>query len=504
MLTACAFLLVACKTPEKDIPGAPLAQRSQFYEAECALGTQASDVEQFHALVHYPFEHSLRFPGMVIGIEKSADHLVKRGAEKAEMRQSKPEGRDGSFLFDRVFRDSKSMFISHVYQTCVKCTKDQACAKDQICVEDQASAKDQSNDLEVKALYNVYDEAKRIEERDAKPDSPVDCRGRPVNDLDAFGSSWNAIKQVKATLSNELARGHYTDLVVISMGWNTNQIEAVQNFNSLVHQLQKASIPKDQKDPTGKSPPPSVRPYVIGVTWTSEWTSPWLEPATRAVSLVNKANDADEVGAGWLGAIIRHGILEATQARKEKPLRVTVLGHSFGARATSMAVCRGTILKPPENEGFSDTAPSPGAVNWLVGLQGAYSLNRYFPEGAGLVHLRYAKDCPTAKRMLLTASKNDSAADISSDFLLSAPFAGQIAAWTRLQNSPYQSMFNFYVADAKGKVKPASTSDPAGSAPWNYIDATELVFYNAYGTGAGAHSDIYRSPMGELIWGFIK
>jgi hypothetical protein len=70
-----------------------------------------------------------------------------------------------------------------------------------------------------------------------------------------------------------------------------------------------------------------------------------------------------------------------------------------------------------------------------------------------------------------------------------------------VKDGEHSRKFNFFTADPSGCVKPAECSP--GGAAWNYVDASNLVFYNAYGTGAGAHSDIYRQPMGTMLWGFI-
>lgn len=462
---AAIFGFSGCTTPPLQAQKKPIPKQSQFYEAECALGTQSSNIEQFHALIHYPFEHSLRFPGMIVGIEKSADNLVKKGAENAAQKLVPPESREENFLHGIVFGGSKSMFISHVVES----------NKDGIGID--------------VPLYNIYNPETIKSGREPRPDGLVNCKGEPVVELDAFEKSWDAVSLVKKTLSDRLAEGKYTDVIVISMGWNTNQIEAVQNFNSLVHQI-KGAAKSDV----------AFNPYVIGITWPSEWFNSWVEPVVRGISFINKANDADEVGVGWMRAIIQHGVLEVTQDPRYKSTRVTVLGHSFGARATSMAVCHAGILKAPEDRGFTNVEPEPNSVSWLVGLQGAYSLNRYLPGGAGFYGLSYG-DCPLVKHHLLTASENDSVAQVSSDVLKTSPFVGQISAWHSMKDGVHSQMFNFFTADSSGGVKPVEGL--ASEGKWNYIDASNLVFYNAYGTSAGAHSDIYRAPMGVMLWSFI-
>lgn len=469
-LVAASFGFSACATALSQDQKKPEPKQSQFYEAECALGTQASDVEQFHALIHYPFEHSLRFPGMIVGIEKSADHLVKKGAENAKKQLIPPQSPEEKFLHGIVFGGSKAMFISHVVESDI-------------------------NGIGVdEPLYNIYDPDTMAKLKkpggEPRPGGLVNCKGEPVVELDAFDKSWDAVRLVKETLADRLASGKYTDVIVISMGWNTNQIEAVQNFNSLVHQLKKSA----------KSDV-AFNPYVIGITWPSEWVSSWIEPIVRGISVVNKADDADEVGVGWMRAIIQHGVLEVTQDPRYKATRVTVLGHSFGARATSMAVCHAGILNAPADRGFSNVEPAPNSVSWLIGLQGAYSLNRYLPGGAGLFDVNYG-DCPAVKNHLLTASENDSAAQFAGNVLRASPFAGEISAWHSMKDGIHNQMFNFFIADSHGRVK--LVEGVTGERKWNYIDASNLVFYKAYGTGAGAHSDIYRAPIGSMLWNFIS
>lgn len=477
VLSACTFAPTKDDSPPDRTP-----KKSQFYEAECALGTQEGDVEQFHALIHYPFEHSLRYPGMIVGIEKSASDLVRRGALATAKQMPEPRSREDRFRSELLFGDrlsggNKFMFISHITQS-----------------DDQGLGSEQP----VYSAYHNYLKAAREQravqsEIPATSGGPVDCNRKPAMNIDAFNGSWTAIQALKSRLENELSSGKFTDVIVISMGWNTTQIEAVQNYNSLVHQLVKASIPEDGKSPT-------MRPYVIGITWPSEWTSPWVDPVYRGASLFNKANDADEAGSGWMAAVIQEGILQVTQNSKHLPVKVSVLGHSFGARATSMAVCKPGMLKAPSNLGFADKPPGKGAISWLIGLQGAYSLNRDLEEGAGFYKVQY-DGCSLAKKQLLTASKHDSVAGLSHWVLVTAPFAGQISAWNALRASDDKDKFNFYTADANGnpKLKPESS----GSATWNYVDASDMIYFNAYGTGAGAHSDIYREPMGKLIWSFL-
>jgi hypothetical protein len=279
------------------------------------------------------------------------------------------------------------------------------------------------------------------------------------------------------------------------MGWNTEQIESVQNYNSIVERL---ASEREHDHITFK-------PYVIGVTWPSEWHSGIADAAIKGLSLVNKANDADELGAGWLGALVEHAVLPAAKGSADRTTPVIVIGHSFGARATSHAVCRGTLLRDRSgNTAGGDNRD--GGVDWLIGLEAAYSLNRFGDKGAGVYDLAYPDQCPRAAHLLLTASKYDTAALLAGKVLVEANFAGTHATFERAVEEGLASgkvRFATYASRRGGGLQAAcgKGSDPASRLV--YVDASETTFYNALGTGAGAHSDIYRSDTARLIWNAI-
>lgn len=62
-----------------------------------------------------------------------------------------------------------------------------------------------------------------------------------VEPTQAYVRSWDALAFLKTRLREHLRPGHgYSHLVVASMGWNTDQVEAVRNFNSLMKAVRKA------------------------------------------------------------------------------------------------------------------------------------------------------------------------------------------------------------------------------------------------------------------------
>ena len=446
--------------------------RSRLHNAESKLGTDAGHAEQFHALVYYPQEHALRYPGLIVGIEKSNAKPIKEEASNLIIQSSSSNSeseKTDKWLVRLLKDDSKSMFISHV-------------------VESKQNIELKKN-IESTLIYNAYEcrtESGDIEKKTVCP---------------GFGS-WNAILQIdeklRTALQPTISEEKYTHVIFLTMGWNTNQVEAVQNFNSLVRELSANAAPN------------SFKPYVVGVTWPSQWDSGWFGTVYRGSSLGNKANDADETGAGWLGAVLRYGVLPAT---RKSQVKVIVIGHSFGARATSHAVCRGTLLMPPSNMSIDSGKLMKGDVHWLIGLQGAYSLNRFSRNGAGLFEkIAYDPLCEVADNHLFTASEHDEAGKYSQQ-ILGAPFAGSIGTWnkfltdsnSRKDGSPSFDLYKTHHVegdnDASVCLQGTAGSDPSS---FKYVDASEVIKFNSYGTGAGAHSDIYRAQTAKLMWKFLS
>jgi len=491
----------------------PFAKKSYLYAAEVVLGTDTPDEQEFHAAVHYPFEYALRYPGMLVGIEKSAAPIVKAGVGKEVVSsvstQAAPSQANGWLSDLMVGQDeSKAMFISHIVSSSNR--------------SDIPSAQKTRSDTPMAPcfLYNAYQpEPSILRGYRENLDSVSFCNGQPAAAFNNyFTGSWTAIERFKATLGAELASNHYTHVLVIVMGWNTEQSVAIRNFNSLAHRLAMT---------TSKE----FRPYVIGVTWPSKWFGAIAGP----FSLLNKANDADEIGAGWLGALFDYGIvpvmrdvrtrnksLSSGNLQASSTPQVLVLGHSFGARATSHAVCRGTMLKNPPGLSLATKSGSNSdpAIDALIALEGAYSLDRFTIDGAGPKGLAYNIHCPEAKTLIFTASANDSAAEAAASVIATGNFAGTIAAFKLLQeqglspkksSEPPKRFATYTAALAPGEmVSRGAVLAQCGPATdmtsrFRYIDATKLIYFNGGLTSSisGAHGDIYRNDTARMLWNML-
>ena len=442
----------------------PGVRESIIQPAECALLT--GDDIRFHIAAVYGFEQALKFPGMLVGIDKTHANAVH---DKAEGSLKLDPDRPAWIDKELVKPKNKLTFISLVAHTVP------------------------GNDIYAKpapvdTIFNAYsqDAPKKVKSSGGK--SASECGYATYEDFD-HETGWRAIAGIRDTLKADLDAGHYTHVFVIVMGWNTQQAESIQNFNSIVGSL------------VAKAPDKNFRPYVIGVTWPSEWDNAWIaQRAIQPTSLVTKGQDATEIGAGWLGAVFDHAVLPTMYRREEK---LIVIGHSYGARATSYAVCKGSALRAPFKDGPRAT------VDTLIGLEGAYSIGAYDKEGSLETNIKYEVDCPRADRLIFTSSIHDTAAD-AAGIIDRFEFAGAHATYEDVRNNPRFGgrdhgfvVSAWQATDSHGSIKLADGPNSHPDGYFCFVDASQVIFYNAPNSGAGAHSDIYRPETANMLWNLM-
>ena len=409
----------------------------RLIHGEKALNTDGPITRLFHSSLYYPDEIRLQHDGFLVGIEKSARERI---AVPGDIHIS---GAPDSGLDDvaarKLLNDGKLLFVSHVI--------DSAGPSSRPC-----------------ALYNAY-----AFEQPRQLISSCERALPPAPYAKAYRTSWDALGLLKTALALRLKEKRYTHLMVITMGWNTDQEEAVRNFNSMVNSARVASGA-------------GFEPLVIGVTWPSKWVSAWLDPVFKMASFPNKAHDADELGLTWLGVLL-HDTLAPARAHG---IPIIAIGHSFGSRAISAAACVGPVI--------AIEAPIPRArLDHLINWQGAFMSGRLFNEDDKGFH--YPKRCPTVGNLVLTATRWDDA--------VKKPFWGTYAGEAK-------SYAAYCGEDPAVRCATASSTgelnDLRGPAFSNivYVDASNLITDNAFNTGGGAHSDIYRVEHGRMLMAAIR
>ncbi|MDA8457192.1 hypothetical protein M4R22_20740 [Acidovorax sp. GBBC 3334] len=455
----------------------------RLQKEEVALNTDGPITRQFHSALYYPFEIVPRFDGYLVGIEK-----VRRPKDGIDVQNWDRYGLKKEAL-QAKFNDGKVMAVTHV-------------------IRHHADARQPGNC----ALFNAYVQSPESAARQLVPACGNPSQATIREPAEAFSNSWEALDglardlqlrietrqkavagQSSGSTAPDFASGPaYTHIVVVVMGWNTVQEEAVRNINSLVWNMGRAS--------TEQTPSPEpFNPLVIGVTWPSQWSSDWIDPAVKILSFPTKAGDADEVGMSWLGVLLHDTLPNVRKQLHEKlpdmkPQPVVVLGHSFGAKASSVAVCAGPAVVHPKKASVLPLTE----IDVLVNLQPAYLSERIFGRSSVLQNVIYANGCTQAKRFVITASAGDTAVPLP----FWGTYLGEQKSYEKFCAPDYHGprLAHCAVARADGQAEPKRP----GTAPnLYYIDASELIAESAYGTGGGSHSDIYRLEHGRLIYSAV-
>jgi hypothetical protein len=418
-------LLVSLSACASDVP-------RRLEQAEQAFDTDGPITRLFHSSLYYPSEIRLQHDGFLVGIEKSPRARIAGGVDiptAGAVNSGLDKGTAQQLLNDR-----KVMFVSHVLQS-------------------------QEGVVPVCAIYNAYG-FQGVPQLVA-PCPEAMAAGQPTQ---AYQRSWDVLDNLRAALDARLAGPtHYSHVLVITMGWNTDQEEAVRNFNSLVNAARSAASPE-------------FKPLVIGVTWPSKWVSAWLDPVFKLASFPNKSHDADELGVTWLGVLLHDTLAPA----RTRGIPVIAIGHSFGSRAMSVAACVGPVI-------YREVPLVRARIDHLVNWQGAFKSDRLFGEGSDGFY--YPSHCPAVGNFVLTASSHDEA--VKKPFW--GTYAGELKSYAETCAAKKARCAR---VETTGLIGPVLGSNDSGLL---YLDASDLIRENAFGTGGGAHSDIYRAEHGRML-----
>ena len=542
-------LLTGCSTPA-----------TLLTQYETGLDVHDGVSREFHSSLYYPKGLALQYPGYLIGIQKG-DQSIVHGPKLAclaagappedcpfpNFLKAKPEyfaqEKDtrwqlGSLeLMGKIRSDSKSLFVQHITRFAFEKDSD---------VTEPKQVEHPYPYVDSCYLYNAFESsalrsASKASSETEKPWVDLrgviawkDCAGAPswekgdIKRTEFYDNGVPAIESLGSFIAQDLRSNGYTHILILVMGWNTAQDEAIRNFNditgNLIEAAKEGACASTECAGTGKvaSNELPFRPLIIGITWPSFWTTSILAP----LSFPTKAHDADELGISWLNLLANKVLPKAiTDSGTAVPIPIILIGHSFGGRAVTRAVSASSALKE------SDGKPYSGASLAIV-LEGAVSINRFEPcagkfecagdEGAPL---RDFKKLNT--KLVFTASAHDTAAggpvfwsDPSGSIKNYDLACGSSAAWRdgvfrclrasdisgrTASLSGMNRWVGFQICDQRNEKdckrvgQKLTFGDQDGKAI--YIDASDgITEFNTLGTGGGAHSDIYRLPMGRLLW----
>lgn len=459
---------------------------------EAALHTDGPITRLFHSALYYPFEITPRFDGYLVGIEK-----VRRPEGEIDVRNREEYGLTNDAL-QAKFNDGKVMAVTHVIRHFADARRSTNCTLFNAYVQSPESDARQLVPACNQSLAPIIREPKEVFFNSWEA---LDGLGRDMELRIANRQKTAAAQSSAGSATPDIGSGEaYTHIVVVVMGWNTVQEEAVRNINSLVWNMGRAHDERVKE--AGKShsptPEPPFNPLVIGVTWPSQWSSNWIDPAVKIVSFPTKAGDADEVGMSWLGVLLHDTLPKMRQVLHDKfptmlDKPVVVLGHSFGAKASSVAACAGPAVVSSKEASITPLAD----IDVLVNLEPAYLSERIFGRTSWLQNVVYPNGCPRAKRFVITASAGDTAVPLP----FWGTYLGEGKSYRKFCAADHDGprLAHCAVARADGHVEPKLP----GTSNVYYVDASELISENAYGTGGGSHSDIYRIEHGRLLYSAV-
>ena len=442
-----AFLFLGCASGGPEHP---------LRAVEKALGTDSQLNWSYHRLVEDPDGFGLRFPGFIVGIEKSKREIV--GVPPSNLDGVEPSrlGPEVAKKIEKYLDDGKRTFISHIVETRLNGSKMDNCY-----------------------IYNVYPLEKTGRQIGEEACNGYEKPGGPAN---LYGPSFLALHALGARLKQEVdaaaSENPYTHVLFLAMGWHTPQQEALRNYNSLVAKLHSAA----------RSEGKAFRPLFVGITWPSTWRNLFFFP--KILSYFNKAHDADEVGFIW-GNYLLHEVL--LPLKKETGLPVTVIGHSFGARIMSRALFSGEALGDRDPPNLSDLPQ----VDLFVALQGAFSANRFLPERRqGREGAPYGDHKDRDTLIVLTWSEHDTGNPVANR-ITSANHVGGYPGYERATDERYEHHFQLVTWNDDGLLPPDLKLEKGKIL---YIDAKEVVKFSTYQKGGHAHNDIYRKQVGRGLW----
>ncbi len=421
--------------------------------------------QRFHHLAEWPFGDELVRPGFIVAIEKSPKPKVNNGGLSAYGEHVQfPPGNGNDYeeqkkKFDEIVSGETDMFVSHIAGYNLRSRADGEARR---------------------FLYNIYPNF-GSEVHDITPGATQSYAQR----------GWLALQNelreaVRAEIKAASGARPYTHLIISSMGWDNDQVESIQHYNAIVGNLIAAAR---RAGDSGQK----FSPLLVGVTWPSVWGWPsWFDLGALIYKLFSygvKADDADEIGvtlANWLVNEL------GTDAKKyaadvNAPLKVVALGHSFGARLISRAVFSNQLLR----DNKTGRAGSP--VDLLIGLQGAFSVNRFIigqgNEGAPYAAFRdYTK---SGLRVVMTWSTKDTANPLSTYISGSPHIGGELGykeATEKTRSGEAKGVFQFVSIGSDVMLKPDMIQDTSRII---YVDASKFV---------DDHNDILDHQIGRFLW----
>ena len=221
------FIVIFCSTvsscSNSDTVMAP-------YEKKLELN--GTTTRSFHSMLYYPSGIALHSPGYIIGVEKSPIRIIGGPNEINPLTKN----------------NRKSMFISHIIKNdfnVINVNSATPYITSNYCfVYNSYISKelvDKSNvDMAKISGWNACDISSSITD---------------ANDAKLYSFYKNSdvgLIALRSNLKHDLKSGAYSHILIIVMGWNTSQSDAIRNFNDITGNIITASL--KQRDDVKENP----------------------------------------------------------------------------------------------------------------------------------------------------------------------------------------------------------------------------------------------------------
>jgi hypothetical protein len=438
-------------------------------EREAIVGTTGEDDWMFHRIIEEPFALGLHFPGYLValqntsrtdiglsssftdGMENQAGYPLQLTLDDCRLSKSDRE------KIENCLDKSRRGFVSHVVRYSIDLNRGLGAVKPE-------------------TVYSVYGDL----EKDIDEDHILATKE------ENYVRGIKALEELQEKLRDDIEKGNVTHLFLYSMGWQTDQQEALRNYNSLYGNILEIA----SSDPDGKS----FRPLIVGLTWDSAWLSRVLPPAA---SYPRKADHADELGAIWGNLLLRKVLVPLKMERQGAghPLGLVLIGHSFGARLLTRSLFSYPVLAQTSKE-----LVEPSQIDLVIGLQGAFSVNRFIDQpNSGTEGAPYQSFASVAKKFVFTWSKHDTANPLAQRVTHAAHIGG-VPGYKRTLKFP--KIFEQSELDGKGMW--IGMSPDCDNQKISIVDASRVAKHATFRKGGGAHSDIYSRETAQLVWNLLK
>jgi Alpha/beta hydrolase of unknown function (DUF900) len=294
----------------------------------------------------------------------------------------------------------------------------------------------------------------------------------------------------------------FTHIFVMVMGWNTDQEEAVKNYNEITNNLR--NLYQENERP--------FNPLVIGITWPSEWlVGDWIAlpgALVRGASFPIKKDQADRVGQQFVYDILTTIILPIRANQKTK-LPIVLIGHSFGARALAAMF--------HSQDGWQSSFKLPASTGFtfdkndrLILLEGAFDISYLFDDEKNIL--------PALKESNIITTLTSSSVDTAFNTAIWANYAGDHRTFrTVCRRSGFAVGYHDLVGCGQA-VRPdqwglgfcnktpdsaAEEYDPPAGVKVRYFDASRLINCQTPFGGGGAHDDFNRPEMARFLFSEI-